>query len=216
MNNNPANKRDVGEEREMNKVSLATYSLDKRNNFDYSADQVIKKLQEENQKTLDAHKGMSDLYENENEKFNALADQTGMSYHELLNESRDSLINVMYGEEEVLTFLQMKIIYAYKHLEINIKMLLKAAYPDAQELLKKKIPEFTDKQFLHYSDVKNFYERVKDFPAKFLDALCAAIYDEQYEFDDDKLKQIARSLALRMDKHAANKFIAFFAGFYNN
>ena len=263
MNNNPFNENNIRDKREMNKVSLSSYAFSARNNFDYPADQLIEKLEKENKEILDAHDQINELYENEREKFNSLADQTGKSYHELLNQVNDNLKSVSEADEEIFIFLQLKIIYAAKHLEVNIRTLVKAAYPDApverffnwqsvkdfletkgigitqltgyrevnqlrtvnnhfkhsddpDELSKKGIPEFPDRQSGNRWDLKGFYERVKDFPNRFLDALSGAIYTEQYEFNDEKINDIAKSLALRMDKKVADKFIVFFQGFYNS
>ena len=251
----------INEQREMNKHATATFAMDHWNSFDSSADAIIKKLEIEKKVNADSYNTLTDLYKNDRDKWNLIADEAGMSYSELENQNNQNLISVIYKEDEILAFLEMKIIYAYKFLEINIRRLLKSvyllnspegfhkwenikdflksknipiseikSYREIEELrllnnclkhsselnnLKTKISEFSNEKQINYMSLKKFYDRIKKSPAIFLDSLASALYNEQYEFDDEKLKVIAHSFALRMNKETAERFKTFLIKSYD-
>lgn len=78
----------------------------------------------------------------------------------------------------------------------------------------KNIPEFKSKEFLKYEDLEKFYDRVKTSPKAFLKSLSDTIIDDLYEFDDKKIDSIAFSIARRMEKEDALKFIKSFSKLY--
>jgi hypothetical protein len=243
----------LNETREMNKHSLATYAMDKWYTFDLSVDDIIQKLEFENKKALEEHLSWEDLHKNNRDRFMEIADQTGMSESELLRQNDSHLIDMMYRDEEMVAFAEMKIIFAFKHLEINIKRLIASAYfgtptrdyfnwenlktffksksiiintlecykeveqlrvvnnflkhsINIDELSSKEIPEFKDQALISYPELNSFYNRIKKFPNKFLESLSLAIYNEEYEFSEPKLDDLAESFALRMDKQTAFEF----------
>jgi hypothetical protein len=65
-----------------------------------------------------------------------------------------------------------------------------------------------------YDTLEHFYNRIKDFPTAFLSDLALAIYNELYQFDDGKLKQLSQSFAERMDESTMRKFIELLVTFY--
>jgi hypothetical protein len=108
---------DLHEQREMNKISLDTFSFDKDNNFDYAADIAIGHLQQSNV-TAEA-------------QINALLKQTWKDEDERLQLQLQQIhfeTEIMYNNEHIYALLEMKIIYAFKDVEINTKFLLNAAY----------------------------------------------------------------------------------------
>ena len=243
----------LNETREMNKHSLATYAIDKWITFDSAIDEIIQKLELENKKSLDTHLEWEDMHKNNHQRFMELADQTGMSEWELLHQNDSNLIDIMYRDEELMAFTEMKIIYTFKHLEINIKRMIASTYfgtptrdffnwenlktffksksiiisalegykeveqlrvvnnflkhsINIDELSSKEIPEFKDQAYISYPELNRFYDRVKKFPNKFLESLCIAIYNEEYEFNEQKISNLADSFALRMDEKTALDF----------
>jgi hypothetical protein len=75
------------------------------------------------------------------------------------------------------------------------------------------IPEFNGIQkthgryFVNYNHLLEFYNRIKDFPQKFLEELTSKIYSELYEFNDSKIHTMAKDIVLRMEKEDAFKYI---------
>jgi hypothetical protein len=252
----------IHERREMNKHSLATYAMDKWNNLDSTLDSIIKKLEAENKESIDRHEGMNSLYKKNHGRFMEIADQAGMSEMELLRQADDNLIDIAYTDEEIFALVELKIIYAFKHLEFNIKRLINSAYPgtptrdfykwdnikfflksklvdmnaieeykdvdqlrivnnflkhsiNIDELSASKIIEFKEQAYITYVELKTFYSRVKDAPNKFLGSLAFAIYNEQFEFTQEKLYVIAESLALRMNEKTALEFCRLLTSFYS-
>jgi predicted PurR-regulated permease PerM len=159
----------------------------------------------------------------------------------------------MYLEDELFALFEMKIIYAFKHLEINIKQLLSAAYDDkyinrqfkwdtiiqflnSKEIITKdlndydninqlrnlnnslkhsnrtidqtikNIQEFQDKEVMSYSELENFYTRIKNSPNIFLTSLISFVFKDLYTFKHERILEISKSFALRMDKNVALEF----------
>ena len=71
----------------------------------------------------------------------------------------------------------------------------------------KSISEFSELNYMRHYELSDFFNRVKEFPNKFLDALSSEIYQNLYDFDNDRLRKIAELYAKRMDKETAYKFI---------
>jgi len=100
------------EKREINKLSLETFFMNLENNhYDFNIDKLICDLSEkltvlENKK--------------QNEKLNDI--------DEMNNE-----FELIFLYKELFAISEMKIIYAYKHLEIHLKFLLKASYENSKD-----------------------------------------------------------------------------------
>ena len=243
----------IWEEREMGKIGLDTFPMNKDNILDYPIDKLIESLKSQVTESYDEHEKWIELEKNEPERFNELekiANQTGHSLH---SQMYGYIQDVFYSEDELFALFEMKIIYAFKHLEINIKQLLFSAYHDkyinrqfkwdsiiqflnsksiiAKELneyeninqlrnvnnsLKhsdkvidlpiKNIPEFKDKDTFTYSDLELFYNRVKKSPNTFLISLASFVFKDIYTFTTERISEIAKSFALRMDKKDAINF----------
>lgn len=235
----------------MNKISLETYTLGMEVSFDYSIDKLIKELKAENQKSWKEHDGLVDLEKNNPEKYKELIEQAERHDIHLDLQKYEYIENVIFNDDQLTVLSEMKIIYAYKLLEVNIKKLLRAAFSintqsfyrwsSLTDFLEEKnikvsslkghkevielqtvnnslkhsdemstkvmaIMEFKKRERVTYIELDKFYERIKQYPNIFLSALTNEIYKELYEFDDNKLNEIANSFVLRMDKKAAFKF----------
>lgn len=122
----------INEIRELNQMSLDTFTFDKENMFESSADLVIKKLIQEKDKAEKKHNEWIRANKYEPARFELLEDQT-VSVDMDINleiENHDYSIDNYYREEELWALIEMKIIYLYKFFEINIKKLLKSSFPN--------------------------------------------------------------------------------------
>jgi len=70
----------------------------------------------------------------------------------------------------------------------------------------KDVAEFKNKQEISHAELELFYERIKDAPDKFLKSLVSAVQNDLFSFDVDRLSEISKSYALRMDKSTALAF----------
>lgn len=68
------------------------------------------------------------------------------------------------------------------------------------------IAEFGGKDTLTYIDLELFYNRVKKSPAIFLGSLVSYVFKDIYSFTPERIFEMARSLALRMEKEDAVEF----------
>ena len=59
---------------------------------------------------------------------------------------------------------------------------------------------------MHYSDLETFYLRVKKSPDIFLTSLVSFVFKDIYTFTHERISEIAKSFALRMDKNVAIEF----------
>ena len=235
------------EKRELNKMSLDSYVLDKHNVLDNPIDKIIDNLGQRLKKNWKEHDEWRKMEQENPEKYNNLDEIAQQTGHSLEQQLYDYYIENVYIEEEITALLEVKIIYAFKHFEINLKKLIKAAYDDKnfdknykwesirqylflknieiknvdnytevnqlREInnaikhsenyfenndLKNKIPEFKNKE-PSIRDLYKFYNRIKKSPNVFLQSLCSKIYEDLYDFTEDKIEKIAESIAIRMD-----------------
>jgi hypothetical protein len=67
--------------------------------------------------------------------------------------------------------------------------------------------EFSNKKSITYKDILAFYSRIEEAPKKFLINLSSFFLKDLYEFDDNRINEIANRIALRMDKKNAELLI---------
>lgn len=135
-----------------------------------------------------------------------------ISLKKLLRASLSVNTYSFYKWDTVLNFLNEKGIKAHTLKGYEDILQLKAvnnALKHTDELTKQllAIPEFRKKERLSYVELDQFYKRVKPAPRAFIESLAYAIYNELYEFDDEKLTNLVNSYVLRMDKDIAYRFI---------
>lgn len=128
MKNNSAN--DIWEQREMNKIGLDTFFHNKENILDYPVDKLIESLKIQITKAYAEHNEWIELEEKNPDRFRELEEQANRTEHTLYSQMYGYIQDAIYLEDELFALFEMKIIYAFKHLEINIKQLLFAAYQD--------------------------------------------------------------------------------------
>jgi hypothetical protein len=71
----------------------------------------------------------------------------------------------------------------------------------------KKIEEFRDASELTYEALEHFYKRVEQPVNTFFSQLSKAVYEERYEFDDDRISKLAMDFKIRMEGDVLRKFI---------
>ena len=123
-------KDDIREIREMNKMGLETFSFDKHNVLDFPIDKLIKNLKAGIDKSHFEYEKWSKLEKENPKKFDELDELAQRTGHSLQIQMINYLEEIMYAEDELFALFEIKIIYAFKHLEINIKKLLSSAYED--------------------------------------------------------------------------------------
>lgn len=112
----------IGDRREIDKMGLETFTFDKTNMFEASANSIIIKLTEENEQTILEQREFLKTYKKTPLKAPEEIDIDFES--QMFNYTMD----IYYREEELLALVEMKVIYLYKFFEINVKKLLRAAY----------------------------------------------------------------------------------------
>lgn len=239
----------------MNKMSLDSYVLDKHNVLDDPIDKLIDNLGHKLKSNREEHDKWRKLEMENPEKYSRLNEIAQRTGHGIEQQLLDYILENVYIEEEITALMEVKIIYAFKHFEINLKKLIRAAYDDKnfdknykwesirqylilksidirnienysevnqlREInnaikhsenyfenndLKDKIPEFKNKE-TSIRDLYKCYNRIKKSPNMFLQSLSSKIYEDLYDFTEDKIDKLAESIAIRMDYKDAQKLI---------
>ena len=123
-----SNNIDIYYEREQNKIGLENYVLDKTNVYDIAIDKLIDELKESIKTSKKEIDDLS-LPQKESNVSNIVLEEQSEDY--VLDKDYQkylTILDIIYNEEQLLSLVEMKIIYAFKSLEINIKKLLKAAF----------------------------------------------------------------------------------------
>lgn len=130
------------------------------NKFDRPIDDLIKELKQKRDQHYTDFSYWNDLETtdpNRYEGFDEIANQTG---HSLQIQMRENIESALYVEDELLALLEMKIIYAFKHLEINLKKLLSYAYYEFPRSKPKwyEMEEFLKKKDINVKDISGYSE----------------------------------------------------------
>src|SRR5689334_6949623 len=121
------NKITTDDQREIQKMGLETFFMDKKNVFDPAIDGLIKQLKGHVQERRDHIDGWDNLKKNDPERYREMAEQAERYEIDIEHTQIDAWIDISYYEEQLTAVAEMRIIYAYKFLEINIKRLIKAS-----------------------------------------------------------------------------------------
>jgi hypothetical protein len=70
----------------------------------------------------------------------------------------------------------------------------------------KNIKEFKGEHILTEEMINEFFERIKASPITFLTSIVNLIYEDLYEFDERRIKEMAKKVAKRMDKKDAKLY----------
>ncbi|HEU5051561.1 MAG TPA: hypothetical protein VFT78_00545 [Hanamia sp.] len=252
---------DIWEKREMNKIGLDTFLLQKENVLDFPIDNLIKSLKIQLHKAKSEYHKLTKLERSSRKEVMELKKNENVKETNLQPVIMNYFQEIIYIEDELFVLYETKIIYAFKFLEINIKQLLSAAYEDSSiarqfkwesicQFLKSKkisikdfndyenieqlrnvnnslkhsdkeidqrmqqIQEFKNKETFNYIDLESFYIRIKKSPAIFLNSLVHFIFNDLYIFKHERIWELAKSFALRMDKKDALEFSEELLKFY--
>lgn len=149
------------EMRELNQMSLDTFTFDKENMFESSADLVIKKLIQDKIKAEKEHYEWLRIRKDKPKRFEELEEQAERADINLDIQIHEYHIENYYREEELWALLEMKIIYLYKFFEINIKKLLKSSFPNTstKEFFKwESLIEFLKNKNINPKDIVGYNE----------------------------------------------------------
>ena len=115
--------------RAFNKIGLETYYFDKTNMFDIAIDKLINELKTDISTSQEQFKNGHIVKHTETERLAELAEQAKSCEMNIQDQQNALIESIDFNEQLLLSLVEMKIIYAYKFLEINIKNLLDAAFP---------------------------------------------------------------------------------------
>jgi len=118
----------IHDEREQNKIGLETYFLDKTNMFDIAIDKLIYELKAEILKSQEQFDGWNNLQKEDPKRYEELVERADHYEISIDHQQYETFLDIIYNEEQLLSLVEMKIIYAFKSLEINIKKLLSASF----------------------------------------------------------------------------------------
>ncbi len=118
----------IHDKREMNKMGLETYFLYNTNMYDIAIDKLIAERKTEVRKSQEEYDAWNKLKENDPEQYKKLVEQADRADIDLNEQQYKYTLDTIYNEEILLSLIEMKIIYAFKFLEICIKKLLWAAF----------------------------------------------------------------------------------------
>ncbi len=243
----------VKDTRYLNKFYLDNFVFDKVNILDNPVDKLIK----DKKKEILSNREKIDLAQEDCNNPNlSIVDNI-----RLQTELHHLELDQIGVKDELLALFEVKIIYAYKTLEINIKNLLVNFYEDKTiskiyqwdrlvEYFKlkniniknisgyneadqlrivnnyfkhsgnsidsalKSITEFKNKEYLTFSECELFYNRVSASLTIFLTSLVKEINKDLYEFSANKISDLARQLALRMEKKEATELSEILLSYY--
>lgn len=119
---------------------------------------------------------------------------------------QESVRNQMFRWDYIITFLKSKNIDIKKfksYEEINQLRIVNNSIKhsklnDDNEV--RSMKEFKDINYISYSDLLDFYERIKNSPEVFISELCDSIYSDLYEFDDNRITNISEKILSRLNE----------------
>lgn len=96
--------------------------------FDVSIDKLINELKAEILKSQQEFENWNKLQETNPERYAELVEQADRYEINIDHQQYETFLDIIYNEEQLLSLVEMKVIYAFKSLEIHIKKLLSAAF----------------------------------------------------------------------------------------
>ncbi len=216
----------ISESREINKLGLETFFLSIENN---SYDSGITKTIDFYEKKINQIRETQNITKNQEEEIN---DEWGIIFleQELRAITEMKIIYAYKNFEIKLKFLigtsyqktDKSKMYDWRFItdflrtrKIDIKNI--KSYSDIDELrnvnnsikhsdiLESRVlpKEFKNKKSIDYKDILAFYNRIENSPKEFITSLSNLILKDLYDFDENRINEIAESIALRLDKNSA-------------
>ena len=107
--------------RTFQKDDLGTYFSEDETMYDNAIDKLITELKKERNYSQELFDGWADLMINDPELYKQRVEEAERYEHSIDHQQEETIIDVMETEEQLLALVEMKIIYSFKQLEINIK-----------------------------------------------------------------------------------------------
>lgn len=120
----------LNKKREANKIGLENLTRIGNNVLDRPVDILINDIKKEIEKEDAENKKWIEIKEKSPERFDELDEIAQQTGHSIDFQMHNYIRNIAFLEEELTTLYEMKIIYAFKHLEIELKNLLSWAFDD--------------------------------------------------------------------------------------
>lgn len=153
---------DIWEERKMSQYSLDTFAYERGNIFDSPIDTLIEDLKAKFNHALKEYNKLEGLYNKDRSMYYELEEEANLRGESVQMQMLNYFEEARYLENELFSLFEMKIIYAFKHLEINIKQLLTSAYK--YDSINRQYKWDSIVQFLNSQEINpkelNFYEEV--------------------------------------------------------
>ena len=153
---------DIWEERKMSQYSLDTFAYERGNIFDSPIDTLIENLKAKFNHALKEYNKLEGLYNKDRSMYYELEEEANLRGESVQMQMLNYFEEARYLENELFSLFEMKIIYAFKHLEINIKQLLTSAYK--YDSINRQYKWDSIVQFLNSKEINpkelNFYEEV--------------------------------------------------------
>jgi len=153
---------DIWEKREMNKMGLDTFLMYKENVLDSPIDNLIESLKTQLIAANSEYQKLMKLEQSNPKEYMELEEKENLKGTSLQSAIMNYFQEIIYLEDELFVLFEMKIIYAFKFLEINIKQLLSAAYED--NFIKRQFRWESISQFLNSKNILikdlNDYENI--------------------------------------------------------
>ncbi|GAA4883973.1 hypothetical protein GCM10023311_02850 [Flaviramulus aquimarinus] len=130
------------------------------NKFDGAVNDLIEELKLEREKQYNDYKYWNELETSNTEKFNYLDELANQTGHSINIQIREDIETAMFIKDELTALFEMKIIYAFKHLEINIKKLILHHYKELPTSKPKwyDIQRFFKKQNIPLNKIQGYTE----------------------------------------------------------
>lgn len=130
------------------------------NKFDRPINELIQELKLDRDKEYADFEYWSGLETSNPDRYDEIDEIANQTGHSLQIQMRESIETALYVEDELLALLEMKIIYAFKHLEINTKKLLFHSYNELPNPKPKwhEMIDFLKKKNISIKDIPGYSE----------------------------------------------------------
>ena len=130
------------------------------NKLDRPVDEVISELKKDRDKEYSDFEYWFGLESSDPEHYNEIDEIANRTGHSLEIQMREHIESALYVEDELLALLEMKIIYAFKHLEINIKKMIFHFYNELPNSKPKwhEMIDFLKKKNISINEIKEYKE----------------------------------------------------------
>jgi hypothetical protein len=127
--------------REINKMSLNTFSFDFESKLEQEADDTIRRIENQNHKSIENAKDLERIRSTDPKQWEELQERASQSDINLDHQIHEQYYDSFLWSGVQYAFSEVKVVYLFHQLEIAVNRLLKACYP---EEIKKNLHRFED------------------------------------------------------------------------